>query len=169
MKYLSLLGICCILFLGFFVIHFLNLSYGQSTSGPSPLVTKPPGGNNAVSVSATLTIEISNETLKTKDGMLRYSVVGFLNSGPNVLKTSNADEVVVKTKISNRINNDTQNVEGAEATTAIIGVEIGKALKTLVSSSDRPNQTAIVTVQTSSVCKPSTGSTLMCDNVVNIK
>ena len=43
-----------------------------------------------------------------------------------------------------------------EATNAIIGVEVSKALKTLVMSSDKPNQNEIVTIQTSSTCKPLT-------------
>ncbi len=114
-------------------------------------------------------MQVSNQSLKTKDGMLRSSVINFLNSGPNVLKTPETAQPDVKSKIVNQINNDTQSVEGSEATNAIIGVEVTKALKSLVSSSDKPNQSSIVTIQTSSTCKPLTVKSISCENTVTIK
>ena len=66
--------------------------------------------------------------------MLKSAVLDFLNSGPNVLKSSDNTKVIIKTQIMNQISNDTQSVQGVEATNAIMGVEIGKALADIVSS-----------------------------------
>lgn len=149
-----------------------------TTSGLINAQTKPGGGisssgitdaSSVVSVSSSVTVQVSNETLKIKDGMLRSAVGNFLNSGPNVLKTTETDQPQVKSKISNEINNDTQNVQGIEATNAIIGVEVSKALRTAVSNSEKPGQAAIVTIQTSSTCKPFTVKAISCDNTVTIK
>ena len=124
-------------------------------------------GKNVVKVSSSVAVDVSNSTLKIKDGMLRSAVSSFLNSGPNVLKTSVTNQPLVKTKIDNKINNVTQSVQGAEATNAIIGVEVSKALKTLVLSFG--NSTGVVTVDTSSTCKPSASKSISCDNTVTIK
>ena len=83
-----------------------------------------------------------------------------------LLKASDADIPVVKTKITNRVNNAVQDVEGIEATKAIIGVEITKALKSKIPSS---NQSVIVTIDTSSTCKPSNIKLISCQNSVTIK
>lgn len=144
-------------------------AYGQSQGTQGSSKTTTDNGNSVVSVSASVTVQVANQSLKTKDGMLRSSVISFLNSGPNVLKTPETDPPDVKTKIINQINNDTQSVQGLEATNAIIGVEVSKALKSLVSTSDKPNQNAIVTIQTSSTCKPLSVKSITCDNTVTIK
>lgn len=154
------------------VVSFSLFSVGvvaQSQSGStSSFKTKSETGNSVVSLSSSISVPISNETLKIKNGMLVSSVISFLNSGPNVLKTQNNDQTNVKTKISNKINNDTQNVEGAEATNAVIGIEIGKALKTIISTLNTPNQTAMVTIETSSTCSP--GMPLIsCENTMTIQ
>lgn len=122
-----------------------------------------------VTVSATASIAVSNATLTTKDKMLRNAVIGFLISGPNVLKITPTDEPVVQTKITNKINNTTQSVQGMEATNAIIGVEVSKALHSLISSSGKLNQTAILVVETSSKCKPSQVNLILCENTVTLR
>ena len=129
----------CVLFVIVLSTSLLYLSmpvYGQSQSA----TTSATKAGDSVSVSASVTVQVTNESLKTKDGMLRSSVISFLNSGPNVLKTVATDQPIVKTKIVNQINNVTQSVQGLDATNAIIGIEVSKALKTIVSSTDKSNQ-----------------------------
>ncbi len=129
----------CVLFVIVLSTSLLYLSmpvYGQSQSA----TTSATKAGDSVSVSASVTVQVTNESLKTKDGMLRISVISFLNSGPNVLKTVATDQPIVKTKIVNQINNVTQSVQGLDATNAIIGIEVSKALKTIVSSTDKSNQ-----------------------------
>lgn len=149
------------------VMTLSSWSFAQSqTDQMGPKGTT--GNATSVSVSSSINLQVSNETVKSKEVLLRGSIVNFLNSGPNVLKTSNDGQTVVKSKIENKINSDTQNVEGIEATNAIISVEIGKALKTLVSSSNQPNQTEVITIKTSSTCTPSNPNTISCVNSVAI-
>ncbi len=124
------------------------------------------GTGNTVSVSSTITLQVTNATLKTNQGMLKSAIFDFLNSGPNVLKISDGTKIIVKTKIINQIANVTQSVEGIEATNAIIGVEIGKALTEIVSS---PNKGGIVSVGTSSTCKLAVANSISCDGAVTIK
>lgn len=152
-----------------FIYNLPVSTYGQSQSTIGPSKITSDNGSNVVSVSASVTVQVSNDSLKAKDAMLRSSVVGFLNSGPNVLKTTETTQPIIKSKIANQINNDTQIMQGIEATNAIIGVEISKALKSVVSSSDKPNGSAIVTIQTSSTCKPTSVKSISCDNTVTIK
>lgn len=142
--------------------------YGQSQPKANAAESIGSGGS-IVSVSASLTVQVSNETVKAKEGMLRSSVISFLNSGPNALKTSPNDQTLVNSKIANLVNNDTQNVQGIEATNAIIGVEISKALKTVLPSGSTPNVPGKVTILTSSTCKPSSANSISCDNAVTIK
>ena len=159
----SWFALVCTLVLSISIWHFPAGIYAQSQS-----LNSSDNGKSIVSVSASVTVQVSNESLKAKDSMLKSSIIGFLNSGPNVLKTAQTDQPNVKSKISNAINNATQDIQGIEATNAIIGVEISKALKSLVSSS-QPNQSALVTIQTSSTCKPSGAVSISCQNTVNIK
>lgn len=162
MRKCLLLSVCTALVLTLGVSYFSVNTYGQSQVSYT-------SENSIVSVSASVTVQVTNESLKAKDGMLRSSVFGFLNSGAGILKTSVSDQPTIKTKISNQVNNATQSVEGAEATNAIIGVEISKALRTVVSSSDKPNQTASVTIETTSKCKPVQIGSILCENSVKIK
>ena len=127
--------------------------------------TTSASGNSLVSISASVSVPVTNESLRNKDTMLRSAVIGFLNSGANVLKIPDEVMANVKTKIANQVSNMTQNVEGSEATNAIIGVEITKALRSLISSKG----TGIVTVDASSTCKAPTDNMISCDNTVNIK
>lgn len=169
MKISLLVSITFALVLSLGMSYYSVNTYGQSQGTQSSSKTTTDNGNSVVSVSASVTVQVGNESLKTKDGMLRSSVISFLNSGPNVLKTPQTNPPDIKTKIVNQINNDTQSVQGLEATNAIIGVEVSKALKSLVSSSDKPNQNAIVTIQTSSTCKPLAANSISCENAVTIK
>ncbi len=158
----------CVLFaivLSTFLLYLIMPVYGQSQSS----TTSATKAGDSVSVSASVTVQVTNESLKTKDGMLRSSVISFLNSGPNVLKTLATDQPIVKTKIVNQINNVTQSVQGLDATNAIIGIEVSKALKTIVSSTDKSNQEGTVAIQTSSTCKPMNTKAISCDNTVTIK
>lgn len=142
--------------------------YGQAQTGTSGS-SKASNANSVVSVSSSVSVPVSNDTLKAKDGMLRTAVNSFLNSGPNVLKASPNDQPSVKTKIVNEINNATQNVEGIEATNAIVGIEVSKALRSEVSANTNPAQSSIITIQTSSTCKPTVSKSIICDNIVTIK
>lgn len=147
-------------------------AYAQSKTATGSFVQNSSGvvaGNNIVSVSASVSVQVSNETIKTKESMLRSAVVNFLTSGPNVLKTSETDLPNIKTKVVNQVNNDTQSIEGSEATNAIVGVEVSKALKTIVASTEKSAPIKSVTIQTSSTCKPSAVKSIACDNVVTIK
>lgn len=125
-------------------------------------------GKSVVSVNASVTVQVSNQTLKIREGMLRSSVVSLINSGSNVFKTSDSDQSIIKSKIVNEINNATQSVQGIEATNAIIGVEISKALKSVVSTTGKLNQAAIVTIETLSTCKPLTVKSISCENTITI-
>lgn len=159
---------CLALLFSLSLSHFSAEVVGQSQSGSNNVLkSKSSTGNSMVSLTSSITVPISNETLKIENGMLVSAVFSYLGSGPNVLKTLANDQTAVTTKITNKINNDTQLVEGAEATNAIIGVEIGKALKSIISSPNKPNQTGTVTVETSSNCKPAMGS-ISCENSVTI-
>jgi hypothetical protein len=140
----------------------------QPTTGSLSKVT-PVSGNARVSVSSSISIPVSNETIKTNEATLKSAVVGLLNSGPNILKTSDNYQLNVKTKITNQMNNTTQNVEGIEATNAIVGVEIGKGLRNVISSTAQQNHTSLITVTTSSACNPAANSVVSCNNTVLIK
>lgn len=160
-----------------FISFSILLSVAISFAIYSPLISvygqikepqnSPSSSANVVSVSASVGVQVSNATMKAKETMLRSSVISFLNSGPNVLKTSANDQADVKSVIQNKVNNDTQNVQGVEATNAVVGVEISKALRNVVSSTSSPNQTVVVTIQTTSSCK--SAQTTTCDNTVIIK
>jgi hypothetical protein len=155
--------------LGIISIWTVSVVVAQPFSG-SNNIPKPLSANEtSIKVNANVVAQVSNETMKDKEGFLKSAVTSFLNSGPNVLKTLPTEQPTVKTSILNFINNDTQNVEGVEATNAIIGVELGKAIKTIVSTSTKSNQTGTVTVVTSSSCAPSSENVLSCANVVNIR
>lgn len=137
------------------------------SSVPSQLGTND--GKIVASVKTSVTVEVSNESLKSNNIRLGNAMVGFLNSAPNVLKTSDIDHQIIKTKINNQINNDTQSIEGIEATNAIIGIELIKALKTVNASSYNLNQSGLITVETSSTCKPAVTKGISCDNTITIK
>lgn len=137
----------------------------QATTGLSPIIT-PIKQSTVISVNSSITAEVTNETLKAKNDILRSAVFNLLNSGPNILKTPGGDQPPIKTKIINRINNDSQNVEGIEASNAIIGVEINKALKSITSALDKSIQDGIVTIETSSICNPV--KSISCVNLVTL-
>jgi hypothetical protein len=122
--------------------------------------------SSLVLLNASVSVPISNETIKIKEGMLRSAVISLLNSVANVLKGSDADVPVVKTQIINQINNAIQDIQGTEATNAIIGVEINKALRGKISTS---NQSSMITIDTSSNCKPSDDKIISCENSVTIR
>ncbi len=151
------------------ICYIQNEIYAQSQPTATPSNNTSSNGTGVVSVSASVVIQVSNETLDTKEKMLRTAVSSFLNSGQNVLKTSDSDLPIVKTKIANQINNAIQNVEGTEATNAIIGVEIGKALETVISPATQKSHAGIITVMTSSTCKPAAVKSISCDNIITIK
>jgi hypothetical protein len=151
--------------------QFQNSVKKQTSSGNTNNTsgnTNSTSGNSVVSVSSSIAIPVSNQTSKMSETTLKSSVTSFLNSGPNVLKTSDA-RISSNTKIINKINNDTQNVQGGEATSAIVGVEISKALKTIVPPTSQQNKASLITITTSSTCKPSSASVIACDNTVEIK
>jgi hypothetical protein len=156
--------------LSFSIWNISTTTYAQITNTTSSSSETASGSEKSiVSINAKMTVQISNDTVKTKEAMLRTAVVGFLNSGSNILKTSDAGQLITKTKITNEINNTTQSLEGAEATNAVFGVEISKALKSAVSSSNAPGQMHTITVETSSTCKPSDTKSTTCENTIGIK
>lgn len=150
-----------------FAVFFVMSASSVAVYGQLKTVQNSSSSSSVVSVSATVGVQVSNATMKTKESMLRSSVISFLNSGPNVLKLPGNDQVDVKSMIQNKLNNDTQNVQGVEATNAVVGVEINKALRKVVSSAGDPNQLVLVTIQTTSSCK--SAQTTTCDNTVVIK
>ena len=95
---------------------------------------------------------MSNDTYKAKSAMLTSAVTNFLNSGPNVLKTDASSKALVQSKILNQFVNNTQTLEGTEATNAIIGVEINKAMRSVISSLSNSNQTSTVRIDTFTRC-----------------
>ena len=168
MQKLSPLWLCLAIVLSIYIWHPPSAvtAQSQSTTGITSKVSG--SGNDEVTVGATANIKVSNATLTAKDKNLRNAIIGFLNSGPNLLKTIPSDQPIVKTKVTNQLSNTTQSVEGIEATGAIIAVEVTKALKSLISSKG-PNQTAFVNVETSSTCKPSSADMISCQNSVTLK
>lgn len=142
------------------IVHSQIQPPTPSFSNVNPNIDK-----TVVSVNSSLTIQVSNKTLDMNQKTLRSAIINFLSSGPGVLKSSEKEQVLVKSKIVNQINKDTQNVEGTEATNAIIGIELGKALSTLVSSQAQ-NISKIITVQTGSICRPSATESISCENTV---
>lgn len=176
---IAVFGFAMVFLVAIYTIH--NEVYAQSKptvavsnktqSQPTVAVSNKTGSNGSgvVSVSTSVVIQVSNETQDIKEKMLKTAVGNFLNSGQNVLKTSDSDLPIVKTKITNQINNAIQNVEGTEATNAIIGVEIGKALETVISPTAPKGHAGVITVMTSSTCKPAAVKSISCDNLVTIK
>jgi hypothetical protein len=124
---------------------------------------------NSVSISSSIRVQVTNETLKAKDGVLRSAVGDLVSSGNNILKTPEGKDPITNSKIDNLISNDTQNVQGTDATNAILGIEISKAIKTANATSDKPNRTAVVPVDTLSNCKRSAINRISCENTVTIK
>ena len=168
MQRLELVTVCVLSLLVIFIWYAPEVSFSQSQSTNVSKMA-PVSEKSIVTVSSSVTVDVHNQTIKTKEATLKSAVIGFLNSGPNVLKTSDGYQVGTKTKISNQINNSTQSVEGIEATNAIIGVEIGKALKSTVARGSQSNQSDTITVATSSTCKPVADKSIACDNIITIK
>ena len=139
----------------FFFLSFQATIYAQlKSAGNSSTPVTPGNVKNIASISSTITLNVSNETLKVRESTLKSAVVNLLNSVPNILKTSDSDQAVTKTKITNQRNNSTQNVEGREASNAIVAVEITKALRTIISTTNKPMQTGIVTLTETSASTP---------------
>lgn len=162
----GLLWVCVALILSLFFCPFPTTIYAQSESREDSSSRTTGAANDVVSVSASITVQVANETLKLKEGTVRSAIVGLFNSGLGILKTSDSDQPISKTKITNQISNTTQSVEGTEATYAVIGVEISKAFKSVISSS---NNTGSVTLELSSTCKPAGVKMTSCDNSLDIK
>jgi hypothetical protein len=125
--------------------------------------------DSMVSLNASIRVEVDNQSLKTKNVMLGSAVVALLSTGQAVLKTPDSSQPIVKTQINNQINNSTQSVEGTEATNAILGIELLKALNTVNSSSYNQNEPGVITVDTSSTCEPSVMDLISCDNSIIMK
>jgi hypothetical protein len=158
----ELLWTCIILVLPLFTSDLNQSVYSQTT------VTNNSSTNGDKSqISASISLHIRNETLQVKIDSLWAAVVGFLNSGPNLLKVSATTDPIVKTIITNIINNTTQTVEGVEATNAVLSVEITRALRTVNSSLGVSSN--VVTVDTTSLCNPSGDNSIACQNNVTIE
>lgn len=134
------------------------------TSPQNTLIQKMQTNETGITVTAKIALQISNQTLKTKTDQLRGVIVNFLASAPNILKSQPSEQPIVKTKIVNLINGDTQNLEGVEATNAIVGVEITRALKTAVT-----NQSSLLPIDLSSTCRPTSNGIILCENSLTIK
>lgn len=156
-------GVTSFLSLSVILISVAPHVYSQSTGNPASINT-----NNLVSVSSSVTLHVSNQTFKANQGILRTAIIDFLNSGPNIFKAADSNQLI-KTKLSNQVNNVTQIVEGLEASNAIVGVEITKALTALISSSKNQTQGEIITVQTSSACKQIAANSTSCENNIVLK
>lgn len=170
MQKLCSLSICIILVLSLSIWLISAKSHAQlQPTSNSTSINAPTNGNNGVSVSSSVTLHVTNQTFKSNQGTLRSAVLDILNSGPSILKTLDGNQLIIKTKFNNQINNATQIVEGLEATNAIIGVELGKALTSIISSVKNQNQSGIVSVQTSSTCKAAPAISISCENNIVIK
>ena len=141
-----------------------TLAYGQLQSNKGGFAD----GKNIISVNASITVDVSNDTYKAKSAMLTSAVTNFLNSGPNVLKTDPSSKALVQSKILNQFVNNTQTLEGTEATNAIIGVEINKAMRSVISSLSNSNQTSTVRIDTFTRCMTLALGT-SCSNTIMIK
>jgi hypothetical protein len=164
------IGVCVVLALSLCLWHFPAISYAQfhnPTNTPSN--TTPVEQNVLVSVNSTVTLPVTNQTFKSNQGTLRSVTIDLINAGPDVLKTSDENKITIQTKITNHINNDTQVVQGVEATNAIIGVEINKGLTGIVSSTHNQSQGGIVTIQISSTCKQTAANSIFCENTLVLK
>jgi len=117
---------------------------------------------NSSQIHAGLILKATNETV---NAVLSPAVNSLLNLGPFVFKISDKDQIVMKTKIDNQVNNVTQNVEGTSSAYAVVGIELGKALKTVSTSNDSQS----VTVNVTTSCKSMTVVLTSCNNVVQIK
>ncbi len=151
------LWICFALSLSVAIGHLPGSVYGQSP--PSTV-------KNTSQVSSSLTVQVSNETII---GVLTPAVFNLIYSGASIFKTSDSDKLIMKTKIDNQINNATQNVEGTDAANAIIGIEIGRAVRSVISPTADKHQTGPITIDTSSICKLMAVKSITCDNSVKIK
>jgi hypothetical protein len=168
MRKSGFLWVCVVLVLSISIESIQSVE-AQSFGNENNSSTTSENRNSGVSVGANLTVEVNNDSLSAKNKMLGTAIIGFLSSGPTILKTPNTPQPIVNTRINNQINDTTQSLEGVEATNAIIGVEINKALKSVNSSSHNLNQTGVVTVEISSTCEPSGVKLISCNNVITIK
>jgi hypothetical protein len=156
----SILCICFALSLTLSIWHLPGPVYAQvQPTAKSSL-------QNTSEVSASVMVQVKNETIT---GVLTPAVFTLINSGASIFKTTDSDKLNVKTKINNEINNVTQNVVGTDAALAIIGIEIGSAVKTVISSADKHNQTGIITIETSSMCKLLAVKSIACENTIRMK
>lgn len=112
--------------LSFSVWYSAEVIYAQSQSSTNL------SENAVVSVNSSITLQANNETLKMNQAALKSVVLGFLTSGPSILKTLDGNQFIITTKINNQINNTTQIVEGLEARNVIIGVRMPMPLKMLL-------------------------------------
>lgn len=101
---------------------------------------------------SSISLKVRNDTQATDYGRLKDTVISFLNLHSGITMTSDCEDARVKTTISNEINDEIQYLEGSETANAIVGVEITKALKSLVSS-DGTIETVSVTIKLSSSCE----------------
>jgi hypothetical protein len=168
MQKYQLVGVCVVLALSLTLWHLPATSYAQLQIPTNTSKTTPVEKNISVSVSSTVTLPVTNQSFRTNQGTLKSAAIDLINAGPNVLKTSDENKITMQTKITNQINNDTQVVQGVEATNAILGVEINKGLTHIVSATNQ-TQGGIVTLQISSTCKPSAANSIICDNTLVIK
>jgi hypothetical protein len=119
---------------------------------------------NSSDIRASLTLQATNET---DISLVSPAVNSLLNFGPFVFKTSEAYPLTMKTTIENQITNVTQNVEGTDTAYAVVGIELGKALRSL-SAANITDKDAL-TIQISSTCKPMSNVSATCNNLVQIK
>jgi hypothetical protein len=164
-----LLWISGVFLLSNIICLFPGAIYAQIPSKTAVTSNTASESEGVVSVTATVSVKVSNGTLENQEKMLRNSVITFISSGANVLKSSPTVAPNVNTKINNNVNNVTQIVQGIEATNAVVAVEISKALKTVISSSTDTNQTGDITIGTTSTCRPIVLKSITCENTVTIK
>lgn len=104
----GLIPVCFAIVIALSFSHFQNMIYAQSDFiKDDSSITTSRVGNNVVSVAANIAIQVSNETLKAKEGSTRAAVAGLFNPGVNTLKTLSSGESITKTKVINHINNTT--------------------------------------------------------------
>ena len=100
MKRSELLWACIAAIVSFCIFHSHVTIYAQSLPAGNSSTRVTPGNlSNAATVSSTITLQVSNETMKVKEATLKNSVIDVLNAPNDVLKTSDSDQSLPRLKL----------------------------------------------------------------------
>lgn len=127
----------------------------------------PQNVSNSISVNSSMNVKVNNETIKSVTASLKSFISNILGSRDTEPSTEKCNHVIIKTKVFNQINNESQYVEGYEETDLITDLEISKALKSAVSSTELP--WANVTTEITSMCNRDDFKGISCENFIVLK